>query len=82
MSALVVRSVRQVRAFAYVQSVFDVLLLTGAIVLARGVGSPLAVLYVLAVANAAGLLLMRGALVSALASSIAYVYLTVADGRR
>jgi len=65
------------RLFAYAQMVFDVLLLTGAIELARGVGSPLAVLYVLAVANAAGLLLMRGALVSAVAASLAYVYLTV-----
>jgi len=76
-SALVVRVVRWPRAFAYVQAVFDVLLLTGAIELARGVGSPLAVLYVLAIANAAGLLLMRGALVSAVAASLAYFYLTV-----
>jgi PAS domain S-box-containing protein len=74
-SALVVRHVPYLRAFAFVQTIFDVLLLTGAIVLARGVGSPMAVLYVLAIANAAGLLLMRGALVSALASSTAYVYL-------
>ena len=77
LSALAVTRVRQLRAFAYAQMVFDVLLLTGAIVLARGVGSPLVVLYVLAVANAAGLLLMRGALLSALASSVAYVFLTV-----
>ena len=74
-SALGVRQVRWLRPFAYLQTVFDVLLLTGAIVLARGVGSPMAVLYVLAIANAAGLLLMRGALVSALASSVAYVFL-------
>ncbi|MBY0280352.1 sigma 54-interacting transcriptional regulator [Candidatus Binatia bacterium] len=76
-SALAVRRVSWLRAFAYLQTVFDVLLLTGAIVFARGVGSPMAVLYVLAIANAAGLLLMRGALVSALASSIAYVFLVV-----
>ncbi|MEW6269099.1 MAG: sigma 54-interacting transcriptional regulator [Thermodesulfobacteriota bacterium] len=80
-SALVVRRVPRPRAFAYLQSVFDVLLLTGAIELARGAGSPLAVLYVLAIANAAGLLLMRGALVSALASSIAWVFLTVEAAR-
>ena len=76
-SALAVRKAPWLRAFAYLQSVFDVALLTGAIVLARGVGAPMAVLYVLAIANAAGLLLMRGALVSAAASSIAYVYLVV-----
>ncbi|MBM4242446.1 MAG: AAA family ATPase [Deltaproteobacteria bacterium] len=76
-SALAVRGVRRLHAFAYLQAVFDVLLLTGAIVLARGVGSPLVIFYVLAIANAAGLLLMRGALVSALASSGAYVCLLV-----
>jgi PAS domain S-box-containing protein len=76
-SALAVTRVRRLRAFAYGQMIFDVLLLTGAIELARGIGSPLAVLYVLAVANAAGLLLMRGALASAVAASAAYVYLTV-----
>ena len=76
-SALAVRSVRWLRAFAYLQAILDVALLTGAIEIARGIGSPLAVLYVLAIANAAGLLLMRGALVSAAAASVAYVYLTV-----
>jgi PAS domain S-box-containing protein len=75
-SALAVRRVRDVRAFAYVQALFDVLLLSGAIQLARGAGTPLAILYGLAIANAAGLLLMRGALVSALASSLAYVAFT------
>ncbi|HEY8515370.1 MAG TPA: sigma 54-interacting transcriptional regulator [Candidatus Binatia bacterium] len=80
-SALVVRVVPRPRLFAYAQMVLDVLLLTGAIELARGAGSPLAVLYVLAIANAAGLLLMRGALVSALAASIAWAYLTVDAAR-
>ncbi len=72
LSALAVRRVRAVRAFAYAQSIFDVVLLSGAIELASGAGTPLAVLYVLAIANAAGLLLMRGALVTAAASAAAY----------
>ena len=76
LSALVVRNVRWPRAFAYVQSVFDVLLLTGAIELARGAGSPLVVLYGLAIANAGALLLMPGAVISALASSLAFTFVT------
>ena len=45
--------------------------------MARGAGSPLVVLYGLAIANAGALLLMPGAIVSALAASLAFLYVNV-----
>jgi PAS domain-containing protein len=57
-----------------VQVLLDVVLLTGAIAaLWSGVPGPAALLYVLAIANAAGLLLRRGAIVTAVAACFAYV---------
>lgn len=75
LSAFLVRSISKPVRLAYVQIVFDVLLITGALGVVRGVSGPLAVLYVLPIANAAGLLMMPGALTAAVLSGGAYAVL-------
>ncbi|MBM4265296.1 MAG: AAA family ATPase [Deltaproteobacteria bacterium] len=71
-SALVVRKVRRPVWLAYLQIFFDVVLLTGALAAVRGMSGPLALLYVLPIANAAGLLMLPGAIVAAVAASLAH----------
>ena len=72
LSALLVRTISRPVFLAYLQIVFDVVLITGAVAALRTTTGPIAVLYVLPIANAAGLLLMPGAIAAAVASSFAY----------
>jgi len=74
-SAMAVGRAEPLRPFAMVQMIFDVVLVSGGIGLAGGAESPFVLLYALAIANAAGLLLMRGAVVTAVASSLSYAVL-------
>src|SRR5262249_46230660 len=67
------RRVGRVFAFAYAQVMLDVVLVAGAIAAVwSGVPGSAALLFFLPIANAAGLLLWRGACVTALAASAAY----------
>jgi PAS domain S-box-containing protein len=67
------RRVRRLASFTSVQVLLDVALITGAIAAVwTGVPTSAAPLYVLAIANAAGLLLRRGAIMSAAASCLAF----------
>ncbi len=75
LSAFLVRSISRPVLLAYLQIVFDVLLITGAVGAMRGASGPMALLYVLPIANAAGLLLVPGAIAAAVASSAAYAAL-------
>ena len=72
LSAALVRTVARPGWLAYLQIVFDVLLITGALGAMRGADGPMALLYVLPIANAAGLLMVPGAVAAAVASSVAY----------
>lgn len=72
LSAYLVRSISRPVVLAYLQIGFDVLLITGALGVTRGATGPMALLYVLPIANAAGLLMMPGAVTAAVASSVAY----------
>lgn len=77
LSAVAVRSISRPVLLAYLQIVFDVLLITGALGAMRAASGPMALLYVLPIANAAGLLLVPGAVAAAVASSVAYGALLV-----
>jgi len=70
------RRVRRVVAFAYAQVMLDVVLVAGAIAAVwNGVPGSAALLFFLPIANAAGLLLWRGACLTAVAASAAYLAL-------
>jgi transcriptional regulator with PAS, ATPase and Fis domain len=71
-SALLLRRTDRLRAFAHVQILFDVCLITGVVFLTGGLTSPFAFLYALPIINSAGLLFTRGALISAVCASGAY----------
>ena len=77
LSAFLVRSIRSPFGLAYLQIIFDVLLITGALGALGGVSGPMALLYVLPIANAAGLLMLPGAIAAAAVSSVAYGALTL-----
>ena len=88
LSAFWVRWIAAPKVLAYGQILFDVLLLTGVLGVLGGGNGPLAVLYILPIANAAGLLMLPGALTAALVASAAYGallfherHLTLAMGR-
>jgi two-component system sensor histidine kinase PilS (NtrC family) len=72
LSAMLLPHLRRPAAFAYVQIAFDVLLVSGVILLTGGVDSPFAFLYCLPIINAAVLLFEGGALFAALCSALAY----------
>ena len=69
LSAALVRTVARPGWLAYLQIVFDVLLITGALGAMRGADGPMALLYVLPIANAAGLLMVPGAVAAAVEAS-------------
>ena len=79
-SALLVRRVARAELLAYLQVVFDVLLLTGAIALVGHVEGPWILLYVLPITSAAGLLMLPGAFTAAGLSTVAYGVVIAADG--
>jgi PAS domain S-box-containing protein len=79
-SALLVRRVARAELLAYLQVVFDVLLLTGAIALVGHVEGPWILLYILPITSAAGLLMMPGALTAAALSTVAYAVIIESDG--
>src|SRR4029453_970250 len=72
LSAMRLPHLRRPAAFAYVQLAFDVLLVSGVILLTGGVDSPFAFLYSLPIINGAVLLFEGGALFAALCSALAY----------
>ncbi len=72
-SVFAIRLITNLRSFAYFQVNFDVLLITGIIWLTGDIASPFPVLYNLAVMNGAILLFYRGALFTAVFSSLSYV---------
>jgi two-component system sensor histidine kinase PilS (NtrC family) len=72
LSAMLLPHLRRPAAFAYVQLAFDVLLVSGVILLTGGVDSPFAFLYCLPIINAAVLLFEGGALFAAVCSALAY----------
>ena len=74
-SAVFLLSLRRLRAFAYFQVGFDVLLTTGVILVTGGTDSPFGFLYSLPVINAAALLAAPGAFAAAATSAVAYASL-------
>jgi two-component system response regulator PilR (NtrC family) len=71
-SALVLRWVKNPVFFAHAQIDFDVLLVTGIVLITGDIESPFAFLYNLAIINAAILLFYRGAFITAGFSSVCY----------
>ena len=71
-SALVLRRIPNVTVFAHAQVDFDVLLITGIVLITGGVNSPFAFLYNLAIISGAILLSFRGAFITAGFSSFCY----------
>ncbi|HTM07240.1 MAG TPA: sigma 54-interacting transcriptional regulator [Verrucomicrobiae bacterium] len=71
-SALVIRRIKKLSIFAHAQVDFDVLLVTGIVLLTGGVDSPFAFLYNLAIIYGAILLFFRGAFITATFSSVCY----------
>jgi two-component system response regulator PilR (NtrC family) len=71
-SALVVRRIGNLVIFAHAQVDFDVLLITGIVLVTGGVDSPFAFLYNLAIICGAILLFFRGAFVTAAFSGFCY----------
>ncbi|MGH7786248.1 MAG: sigma 54-interacting transcriptional regulator, partial [Candidatus Binatia bacterium] len=71
-SAILVPHLRRLDAFTFVQTVFDVLLVTGVIYLTGGIDSPFAFLYSLPIINSAVLSFGGGALFTAVASALVY----------
>ena len=72
LSALLLPHLRRPGAFAYVQIAFDIVLVSGVILLTGGVDSPFAFLYSLPIINAAVLLFEGGALFAAVCSALMY----------
>ncbi|MGH7898386.1 MAG: sigma-54 interaction domain-containing protein [Candidatus Binatia bacterium] len=71
-SAWAVGRVRDLRLFALCQIAADIVLISAAVLLTGGLGSPMAVWYNLAIIGAAILLLRRGAYAAAALSSLTY----------
>ncbi|NOT56890.1 MAG: sigma 54-interacting transcriptional regulator [Deltaproteobacteria bacterium] len=71
-SGLLLTRVRNLAVFSYTQVVFDILFITGTIILTGGIESPFLFLYHLAILNAAFLLFRRGALVAASLATLTY----------
>jgi two-component system response regulator PilR (NtrC family) len=71
-SALVLRWVKNPVLFAHAQIDFDVLLVTGIVLITGDIQSPFAFLYNLAIINGAILLFFRGAFITAAFSSVCY----------
>jgi two-component system response regulator PilR (NtrC family) len=71
-SALVLRWIKNAVVFAHVQIDFDVLLVTGIVLITGDIQSPFAFLYNLAIINGAILLFFRGAFITAGFSSFCY----------
>jgi two-component system response regulator PilR (NtrC family) len=76
-SALVVARVTNLALFSHLQVNFDVLLITGIVWITGGLESPFPFLYNLAVMNGSVLLFHRGALTTAIFSSLCYGTLTL-----
>jgi PAS domain S-box-containing protein len=74
-SAVFLLRVKRLKAFAYLQVSFDIVLTTGVIFITGGGDSPFGFLYSLIVINAAILLSTPGAIAAASTSSIAYAAL-------
>jgi len=71
-SALVLRWIKNPVLFAHAQIDFDVLLVTGIVLITGDIQSPLAFLYNLAIINGAIILFFRGAFITAGFSSVCY----------
>lgn len=71
-SALILSRIKNLAAFAHAQVDFDVLLITGIILITGDLESPFPFLYNLAIVNSAILLFYRGAFVTAGFSSLCY----------
>ncbi|HEV8344410.1 MAG TPA: sigma 54-interacting transcriptional regulator [Candidatus Binatia bacterium] len=71
-SALLLSRIKNLAAFAHTQVDFDVLLITGIILITGDLESPFPFLYNLAIANSAILLFYRGAFITAGVSSLCY----------
>jgi two-component system, NtrC family, response regulator PilR len=71
-SALVLSRIKNLAIFAHTQVDFDVLLITGIVILTGDLESPFPLLYNLAIINSAILLFYRGAFVTAGFSSLCY----------
>lgn len=71
-SALILTKIKNLTVFAHAQVDFDVLLITGIILITGALESPFPFLYNLAIANSAILLFYRGAFVTAGVSSLCY----------
>jgi transcriptional regulator with PAS, ATPase and Fis domain len=71
-SGLLLTRVHNLAVFAYTQVVFDILCITGTIILTGGIESPFLFLYHLAILNAAFLLFRRGAFVAASLATLSY----------
>jgi two-component system response regulator PilR (NtrC family) len=71
-SALVLKRTARVVEFTYVQLAFDVLLVTGSVLLTGAAASPFPFLYGLVILNGAILLSTQGAAVTAVMASVAY----------
>jgi two-component system response regulator PilR (NtrC family) len=71
-SALVLRWIKNPVLFAHAQIDFDVLLVTGIVLITGGIDSPLGLLYNLAIINGAILLFFRGAFITAGFASFCY----------
>jgi two-component system response regulator PilR (NtrC family) len=72
LSAILLPHLQRLQAFTCVQTVYDVLLVTGVIYLTGGMESPFAFLYSLPIINSAVLSFGGGALFTALASALCY----------
>lgn len=71
-SGLLLTRVENLAVFSYTQVVFDILFITGTIILTGGIESPFLFLYHLAILNAAFLLFRRGALIAASLATLTY----------
>ena len=71
-SGLILSRIRNLIVFAHTQVDFDVLLITGIVILTGDLESPFPLLYNLAIINSAILLFYRGAFVTAAFSSLCY----------
>ncbi|MBI4529506.1 MAG: sigma 54-interacting transcriptional regulator [Deltaproteobacteria bacterium] len=74
-SALLLNRIKDLVFFAHAQVVFDVLLVTGVVLITGDIESPFPFLYNLAIANSSVLLFYRGAFFAAGFSSICYALL-------
>ncbi len=81
-SALVLPKIRNLVFFAHAQIDFDILLITGIILITGGIDSPFPLLYNLAIVNSAVLLFYRGAFLTAAFSSVCYTALALWSGVR